>query len=119
MAENSDDEHLKKVKQTAELHAMKMEVTSRSVNDESALFDEPEEDEHIVVNRMGGAKDGEKETSKQRLLSQAKVKPQYEGLRVTAAGHRIQDIKELMSVPVSSPLQKLVVFLTYIVPRLS
>jgi protein SSD1 len=99
LAENSDDEHLKKVKQTAEQHALKMEVTSRSVNDESALFDDDgDDDEQIVVNRTGGSQ--EKETSKQKLLSLAKVKPQFEGLRTNAAGHRIQDIKELMSVPV-------------------
>jgi protein SSD1 len=78
-----------------------MEVTSRSVNDESALFDDGDDEEQIVVHRTGGAQ-GEKETSKQRLLSLAKVKPQFEGIRVTAAGHRIQDVKELMSVPVST-----------------
>lgn len=99
LAENSDDEHLKKVKQTAEQHALRMEVTSRSVNDESALFDDDGDDEQIVVHRSGGAQN-EKETSKQRLQSMVKVKPQFEGLRVTPAGHRIQDIKELMSVPV-------------------
>jgi len=101
LAENSDDEHLKKVKQTAEQHALKMEVTSRSVNDENALFDDDgDDDEQIMVNRTGGPQ--EKETSKQRLLSLAKLKPQFEGLRTNAAGHRIQDIKELMSVPVST-----------------
>lgn len=99
LAENSDDEHLKKVKQTAEQHALRMEVTSRSVNDESALFDDDGDDEQIVVHRTGGAQ-AEKDTSKQRSLSLAKVKPQFEGIRVTAAGHRIQDVKELMSVPV-------------------
>ncbi|CAG8693555.1 12841_t:CDS:2, partial [Acaulospora colombiana] len=100
LAENSDDEHLKKVKQTAEQHALRMEVTSRSVNDESALFDDDDgDDEQIVMHRSGGAQ-AEKETSKQRSLSLAKVKPQFEGIRVTAAGHRIQDVKELMSVPV-------------------
>jgi len=99
LAENSDDEHLKKVKQTAEQHALKMEVTSRSVNDEKALFDDDgDDDEQIMVNRTGGSQ--EKEASKQRLLSIAKIKPQFEGLRTNAAGHRIQDIKELMSVPV-------------------
>ena len=77
-----------------------MEVTSRSVNDESALFDDDGDDEQIVVHRTGGAQ-SEKESSRQRLMSLAKVKPQFEGLRVTAAGHRIQEIKELMSVPVS------------------
>jgi protein SSD1 len=98
LAENSDDEHLKKVKQTAEQHALRMEVTSRSVNDESALFedDDNEDDEQIVVNRTGPV---QKETSKQRLVSMDKLKPEFEGLR-TASGHRIQEVKELMTVPV-------------------
>jgi len=99
LAENSDDEHLKKVKATAEQHALRMEVTSRSVNDESALFDDDGDDEQIVVNRTGNAHN-DKETSKQRMQSLAKVKPHFEGLRTTAAGHRIQEVKELMSVPV-------------------
>jgi len=92
LAENSDDEHLKKVKQNAELHAAKMEVTSRSVHDESALFDEDEDD--IVL-----AKEQTEETSKQRLLSKARVAPSFVNLR-QGDGHRIQDVKELMSVPV-------------------
>ena len=75
-----------------------MEVTSRSVNDESALFeDDNEDDEQIVVNRTGPA---QKETSKQRLVSMAKIKPEFEGIRTTAAGHHIQEVKELMTVPV-------------------
>ena len=75
-----------------------MEVTSRSVNDESALFeDDNEDDEQIVVNRTGPA---QKETSKQRLVSMGKTKPEFEGIRTTAAGHRIQEVKELMTVPV-------------------
>jgi len=98
LVENSDDEHLKKVKQTAEQHALDMEVTSRSVNDESALFDDDnEDDEQIVVNRTGPA---QKEASKQRLVSMANLKPEFEGLRMTSVGHRIQEIKELMTVPV-------------------
>lgn len=88
-----------------------MEITSRSVNDESALFDDEGDDEHIMVNRTGGAQGNEKESSKQRLLSLAKVKPTFEGLRVTAAGHRIQDIKELMNVPVSIPIVPAEIFL--------
>lgn len=89
-----------------------MEVTSRSVNDESALFDDDGDDEQIVVHRSGGAQN-EKETSKQRLQSMVKVKPQFEGLRVTPAGHRIQDIKELMSVPVSGVVSQPLTFLIY------
>lgn len=98
MAENSDDEHLKKVKQTAEQHALKMEVSSRSVHDESALFDEDDADDEIVLGRPN--EEEVKETSKQRLLSQAKVMPEFDGLRTTANGHKIQDIRELMTVPV-------------------
>ncbi|KAF7355365.1 DIS3-like exonuclease 2 [Mycena sanguinolenta] len=100
LAENSDDEHLKKVKQNAEQHALKMEVASRSVHDESALFDEDEVDDDEIVLGRSDEKEAEPETSKQRLLSIAKVKPEFEGLRTTAAGHKIQDIRELMSVPV-------------------
>src|ERR1700683_3284422 len=100
LAENSDDEHLKKVKQNAEQHAVKIEVASRSVRDESALFDEDEaEDDEIVLGRDDKAL-VEKETSKQRLYSLAKVKPEFEGLRAPSSGHKIQDIKELMTVPV-------------------
>ncbi|KAF9492803.1 RNB-domain-containing protein [Pleurotus eryngii] len=100
LAENSDDEHLKKVKQNAEQHALKMEVASRSVHDEKALFDEDDADEdEIVLGRSNPAEDL-KETSKQRLLSIAKVKPEFEGLRQTNVGHKIQDIRELMTVPV-------------------
>jgi protein SSD1 len=97
LAENSDDEHLKKVKQNAEQHALKMEVASRSIHDENALFDDNDDDE-IVLGRDTDAV--VQETSKQRLLSVAKVKPEFEGLRTTNAGHKIQDIRELMTVPV-------------------
>jgi len=100
LAENSDDEHLKKVKQNAEQHALKMEVVSRSVHDEKALFDEDDaDDDEIVLGRSDDLPE-EKDTSKQRLLSQAKVKPEFEGLRASPSGHKIQDIRELMTVPV-------------------
>ncbi|KAI5826729.1 SSD1 protein [Schizophyllum commune Tattone D] len=98
LAENSDDEHLKKVKQNAEQHALKMEVASRSVHDESALFDEDDGDDEIVLGRDNI--DATKETSKQRLISMAKAEPTFEGLRTTPAGHKIQEIKELQTVPV-------------------
>ncbi|TEB35698.1 RNB-domain-containing protein [Coprinellus micaceus] len=97
LAENSDDEHLKKVKQNAEQHAVKMEVASHSFHDEQALFDEDEDDE-IVLGRTDV--DEPKETSKQRVKSIAKEKPQFEGLRMLPSGHKIQDIRELMTVPV-------------------
>lgn len=106
--ENSDDEHLKKVKKNAEQHAAKMEVTSRSVHDEKALFDEDDEDDangdddEIVLGRESApvVAPPVAETSKQRLYSIAKHQPQFEGLRVTPAGHKTQEIRELMTVPV-------------------
>lgn len=110
MAENSDDEHLKKVKQNAEQHALKMEVASRSVHDEKALFDEDDADDDEIVLGRSDALPEKEETSKQRLLSIAKVKPEFEGVRVTPSGHKIQDIRELMTVPVSIVNSALVYF---------
>ena len=109
LAENSDDDHLKKVHRTAEQNAMKMEVVSRSVHDEKALFeedddDDDDDDDEIVIGRTSTKEVPEApvvvETSKQRLLSMAKVEPIFEGLKTPVAGHKIQEIKELMSVPV-------------------
>ena len=116
LAENNDDEHLKKVHRTAEQTAMKMEVVSRSVHDEKALFEEDEDedededdgDDEIVIGRSnameGPGTPPVVETSKQRQLSMAKVEPIFEGLKTPVAGHKIQEIKELMSVPVCIPL---------------
>ncbi|KAF5344108.1 hypothetical protein D9758_008896 [Tetrapyrgos nigripes] len=99
LAENSDDEHLKKVKQNAEQHALKMEVATHSF-DEKALFDEDDaDDDEIVLGRNEPAEE-KPETSKQRLLSMAKREPVFEGLRVSPTGHKIQEIRELMTVPV-------------------
>ena len=109
LAENSDDEHLKKVHRTAEQNAVKMEVASRSFHDEKALFeedddDDDDEDDEIVIGRTSTKGAAEMppvvETSKQRMFSMAKVEPVFEGLKTPAAGHKIQEIKELMSVPV-------------------
>ncbi|THG99306.1 hypothetical protein EW026_g3016 [Hermanssonia centrifuga] len=100
LAENSDDEHLMKVKQNAEQHALKMEVASRSVNDEQALFDEDDMEEDEIVLERPAEQEQTPETSKQRLLSKAKVQPVFEGLKTTAAGHKIQEIQEMQTVPV-------------------
>lgn len=76
-----------------------MEVASRSVHDEKALFDEDDEEEDEIV--IGRTLDHEpNETSKQRLLSKAKLPPQFEGLKTLSAGHKIQEIREMMTVPV-------------------
>ncbi|KAF8261382.1 RNB-domain-containing protein [Lactarius quietus] len=100
LAENSDDEHLKKVKENAEQHSVKMEVASRSVHDEKALFDEDDGDDEIVLGRDNVEVEEEQIASVQREISKTKVTPKFEGLRTTPAGHKIQQIKELMTVPV-------------------
>jgi len=104
LAENSDDDHLKKVHRTAEQNAVKMEVVSGSVHDEEALFEEDDDDDEIVLGRTSAKESPEAppvvDASRQRLLSMAKMEPVFEGLKTPAAGHKIQEIKELMSVPV-------------------
>ena len=100
LAENSDDEHLKKVKQNAEQHALKMEVASRSVHDEKALFDEDDNDEDEIVLGRANQEPEENVDSKQRLLSKQKLPPVFEGLKTLPSGHKIQEIRELMTVPV-------------------
>ena len=110
LAENSDDEHLKKVKQNAEQHALKMEVASRSVHDEKALFDEDDAEEDEIVLGRNEYVPQVPETSKQRLLSMAKAMPEFEGLRTTSSGHKVQDIKELMTVPVSTVVSLILLY---------
>jgi protein SSD1 len=100
LAENSDDEHLKKVKENAEQHAVKMEVASRSVHDERALFDEDDGDDEIVLGHDNEEAAEEEVESVQREISKARVTPEFEGLKTTTAGHKIQQVKELMTVPV-------------------
>lgn len=77
-----------------------MEVASRSFHDEKALFDEDDADDDEIVLGRDSELAKETDTSKQRLLSAAKVDPVFEGLKITANGHKIQEIKELMTVPV-------------------
>lgn len=100
LAENNDDEHLKKVKENAEQHAVNMEVASRSVHDERALFDEDDEDDEIVLGHDNDKAVEEEVESVQREISKARVTPEFEGLKTTGAGHKIQQVKELMTVPV-------------------
>ena len=61
--------------------------------------DDNEEDE-IVLGRANPEPE-ELEMSKQRLLSRQKLPPQFEGLKTLPSGHKIQEIRELMTVPVS------------------
>jgi len=70
------------------------------VHDEKALFDEDDAEEDEIVLGRNEYVPQAPETSKQRLLSMAKAMPEFEGLRTTSSGHKVQDIKELMTVPV-------------------
>jgi len=88
------------VKKNAEQHALKMEVASRSVHDESALFDEDDADDDEIVLGRDNVPPPSQDASNQRTRSMAKDVPQFEGLRITHSGHKIQEIKELMTVPV-------------------
>jgi protein SSD1 len=88
------------VKENAEQHAVKMEVASRSFHDETALFDEDDGDDEIVLGRDEEGAEEDDAESAQRDISKAKVTPEFEGLKTTPAGHKIQQIKELMTVPV-------------------
>lgn len=98
-----DDEHLNKVKKLGDHHAS-LEVSSRA-QDENALFDDEDEDEEEteeIVVKARKLTQAEEKASVQRSKSAAKSTHVFEGLRTpVAGGHRIQDIKELMTVPVS------------------
>ena len=101
IAERDDDKHLRKVRKSGAGHAA-AEVSTRA-QDESALFeddDDEEATEEIVVKGAGEQKPAAVE-SVQQAKSAARETPAFEGLRTLSSGsHKIQDIKELMRVPV-------------------
>ncbi|WRT68713.1 uncharacterized protein IL334_005693 [Kwoniella shivajii] len=80
LAETTDDPHLLKIKALGERLAIGTS-TSQSV-EESSLFD------------------GSDKTSKQYRKSSHPTEIKYEGLRSDLGKHKIQDIKELMNLPV-------------------
>ena len=98
------------MKENAEQHAVKMEVASRSVHDERALFDEDDGDDEIVLGHDTDEVAEEEIESVQRETSKARVTPEFEGLKTTPAGHKIQQVKELMTVPVRISLDYLHIF---------
>ncbi|WWD19349.1 hypothetical protein CI109_103808 [Kwoniella shandongensis] len=80
LAETTDDPHLLKIRSLGERHSIG-NSTSRSA-DETALFE------------TGG------KNSKQYAKSAQRVTPKYEGLRNAEGGHKVQDVRELMTLPV-------------------
>lgn len=87
-----------------------MEVASRSVHDERALFDEDDGDDEIVLGHDDDEPAEEEIESVQREISKARVTPEFEGLKTTLAGHKIQQVRELMTVPVRISLDHLNIF---------
>ena len=89
------------MKENAEQHAVKMEVASRSLHDEKALFDEDDgDDDEIVLGRDNAEPEEGDVESVQRNISKTRITPEFEGLKTTPAGHKIQQVRELMTVPV-------------------
>lgn len=82
LADGSDDQHIKKIKSLSDRRATG-NLTTQST-DTDALFSS-------ATNSV--------DSSKQYQKSAADVQIDFEGLR-KSGGHQIQDIKELMSVPV-------------------
>ena len=97
LAENNNDGLLKKVKRTAEQHAAKKEVASWSVLDEKASFDEGDKMEEGEVSSQACQQ-------KCCQISAPKAPPKFESLGTPAAGHYVQDTRELTAVPVSNSL---------------
>ena len=81
LSSNSDDAHLKRVKAW---HERSLTATHTSADDENA---DPE--------------NGDSPISKQREKSEKKGKLDFAGMR-RSGGHRIQDIKEMDTIPVST-----------------
>ncbi|GAA5825466.1 hypothetical protein JCM11251_006999 [Rhodosporidiobolus azoricus] len=102
LAQNNSDEHLQRLKASAQHHARMMEAESGQAAGESALFDDDEdEDEAIGGEGDEGAKFKERgpiETEQHRK-SADRTPLQFEGLS-TENGHCSQTIKELHQVPV-------------------
>lgn len=96
LAENSGDPHLQRVKETAEQHARLMESSTQSTQAESALFEDDDEQEEGQVPEVAPT------TSKsaQQLKSSKRAAPVFEAIEETSAGHCIQTIKELQTIPV-------------------
>lgn len=96
LAENSGDPHLQRIKDTANQHAKLMEASSRTHDAEKALFEDDEDAEE--EGQVGETDKTNAET--QEGKSNKKVKAVFEDIQETKAGHCIQTVRELQSVPV-------------------
>lgn len=81
-----------------------------TTQDVLSLLAESSEDPHLLKIKASGDRNGTVSNStngvgsavpsKQSQRSAQQSKPQFEGLRSTPSGHRIQDVRELMPIPV-------------------
>jgi hypothetical protein len=104
LAENKGDPHLQRIKQTAEKHAQLMEASSQSVQAESALFEDDDEEDEAeegqIVEVQGGAgtaKGRGASVQRQKSANAKKEELKFEGYEETSAGHCIQTVKELQT----------------------
>lgn len=72
-----------------------MESSTQSTNAESALFEDDEAEDGEVPEVAPSAS-----KSAQQAKSLKRAAPVFEGVETTSAGHSIQTIKELQTVPV-------------------
>ncbi|PLW31542.1 hypothetical protein PCANC_17125 [Puccinia coronata f. sp. avenae] len=114
LSEHSTDAHLNSIRHHTERHAKLMEASSQSVQAESALFEDDEDDvvQHPLKGgsgQMGELTEREKKSA-QRLKSaemaraKGKLDLEWEGVEKIEAApgvtHCVQTIKELQTVPV-------------------
>ena len=105
LADNhSSDGHLRSIQQEAQKHAPS-HMTSRSVQDESALFDdddEDDEDDDINDNdeHNNYFTNNDNIETTQHLKSKNQSKPIFQGIKQNNNGHNIQTIKEKMTVSI-------------------
>ncbi|KAI8450135.1 hypothetical protein BY996DRAFT_6432564 [Phakopsora pachyrhizi] len=111
LSEHSNDAHLHSIRRHAERHAKLMEASSQSVQAESALFEDDEDDSSQNPHKSEAGKITEEErSSAQRMKSiemmggKAKGLLKWEGVEKIEATpkvtHCVQTIRELQSVPV-------------------
>ena len=98
LAEHSADAHVKRLRESAAQHAM-MEMTSQSHTDEEALFeDDPTDAPSAAYAAMLSGEDAKGSEQRQKSFKRDPI--DFKGVTVTRDGHHVQEITELMTVPI-------------------
>lgn len=98
LAEHSADTHVKRLRESAAQHSM-MEMTSQSHADEEALFeDDPTDTPSAAYAAMVSGEDAKGSEQRQKSLKKEQI--DFNGVTVTRDGHHVQEITELMTVPI-------------------